>query len=122
MPFDGKPIHRQIGARVHPAAHRRERNAEQLRCEPRTRFCGFREENLHALPPRVRGVVALILVVGQAGVIPELVGELSEVVLETKSLEQTVRSLRQRAAQLGIAREHARRIRSRPASHSLQPG
>ena len=105
--LDGKPIRREIGARVHPTTHRRERDAEELRCEPRTRFSGFREENLNLLPARVRGVVTLILIVVQAGVIPDPVGELSEVVAETKSLQQTFRSLCQRAAQLGIARQHA---------------
>ncbi len=75
--LDGESVYSQRVVGGHPAADRLDRNPQQLRREPRASFGGFREQNLHALPPTVRVVVALILVVRQAGVIPEFVGKLA---------------------------------------------
>ena len=91
--LDGEPIHREIGVCGHPAAHGLERDAQQLGGEPRPGFRRFREQDLHLLPPGVRRVVALVLVVGQPGVIPQLVGQLTEIVVQPKRLEQPLRAL-----------------------------
>ena len=87
----------EIGARFIQPAHRRERATEELRLKPRTRLSGFREENLNLLPRAFRGCVALILIVVQPRVIPDLLRELSEVFPETNAFRQTFRPLRQRA-------------------------
>src|SRR5687768_305107 len=105
--FDRKAIHSEICVCRHPLAYGRQRNDEQLRREPRSGLRGLREENLDLLPPGVRRVVALVLVVRQSRVIPDAIRQLAEIVAQSKRLQQPLRSLCQRAAQLGITGQHA---------------
>jgi hypothetical protein len=95
-----KPIDLQRRVCRHPLPHGLKRNGEQLRRKPGPRLFGFRKQNLHALAPRVGGVVALVLVVGESRVIPELVGKLSEVVVQRKCLQEAIAALRDGAFQL----------------------
>ena len=66
------------GVVVHPLADVGERQLQQLGLEPRRRLLPLGDQQLHALPARVDGVVALILVVLQRRVIPDLVTQLAE--------------------------------------------
>ena len=103
QPLDGEPVHRQVGVGGHPAADGVERNAQQLGSKPRSRLFGFRKEDLHPLAASVGLVVALVLVVIQAGVIPELVGQLSKIIFQQERLQHARRPFSKRAFQLGIA-------------------
>ena len=91
--FDGEPVGRESAVRVHPCPHRRERDNQQFGCKPRPGFGGLREQNLHLLTARVHRVVPLILVVVQAGVVPDSVRKLTEFVPKRECLEQPFRSL-----------------------------
>src|SRR4029453_17613715 len=91
----------------HPLPHGRERQLQQLGPEPRRRLLPFGEQQLHALPARVDGVVALILVVLQQRVIPDLVTQLAELVAILDRAEQQAAALRQRALVLLVGLDAA---------------
>ena len=93
--LDRESVRRQFRVAMHPGPHGRERDAKEFRGEPRARFRGFCKKDLHLLPPRIRGVVTLVLVVVQPRVVPDPVGELAKIVAESKSLQQPLRALLQ---------------------------
>ena len=95
--FDREAVKREVDGLVHPAAHRLQRDLEQLRVEPRLRLPPFREQDLDLLALRVDRVVALILVVLKRRVIPHAMRELSEILRQAERLEEAVRSLRERS-------------------------
>ncbi len=103
--LDRKAINREVRVRAHPRPHRRELDAEQFRREPRPRLSRLREENLDFLPPRVGRIVALILIVVEASVVPEFVRKLAKIILEAKRLQEAVGTLGQRAPDVRIARK-----------------
>jgi hypothetical protein len=107
--LNGEPVHGEVRVPLHPRTDGRQRDTQQLWGEPRPRLGGLREENLHFLPPRVRGVIALILIVGQPGVVPDPVGQLPEIVAELERLQQTIGALRQRARHIPKACARIRR-------------
>ena len=88
--FDRKAVDRELGELRHPLLHRRQRDAEQLGAEPRAHLREPGEQNLHLLPPRVHLVVALILVVLQGHVVPDLVRELSDLVRDLVGGQQAL--------------------------------
>src|SRR5262249_45161850 len=65
---------------------------------------GLRKENLHLLPLRVGLVVALIFVVSQRSEIPDLVGELADVVRQPHRSQQVSAALGQRPLQRCVHR------------------
>ena len=95
--FDCEAVDRELGRLVHPLADAGKRQLQQFRLEPRRGLLPFRDQQLHALAAGVDGVVALILVVLQRRVIPDLVTQLREGVAIAQGAEQLVRTLRQRA-------------------------
>ncbi len=95
--FEHEPVNVQRRAVHHPALHRVERNGEQFRFEPGCGLRRLREQDLDFLPPGVRLVVALILVVAERREVPDFVFELPDVVAELQRSEQGVAALRQRA-------------------------
>ncbi len=88
--FQREAVHGEVRPRVHPRLHGGERNLEQLGVEPGARLAPLREQDLHLLPLRVHGVVALVLVVPQRGVVPDLVFELADRVGRHERRDQRV--------------------------------
>ena len=100
---DGEAVEPQRLERLHPAAHGRVRDREQLRVEPGLGLFPSRKQQLHLLPPRVDGVVALVFVVAQRREIPDAVGELSELLGHAERRDQRLGPLRQRPLERGVA-------------------
>ena len=100
--FEREAIHGKPGIRRHPFLQRRQRNCQHLRIEPRARLPRLGEQNLDLLPPRVDRVVPLILVVHQRRVVPDLVGQLADLIRQRHRGEQLVRAARERPLKRGV--------------------
>ena len=94
--LDREPVEGQVGRLLHPLAHGGQRQAQQLGIEPRGGLPPPGNQQLHALAPRVHGVVALIFVVLQRRVVPHAEGELAQRVAVTECSQQALGPLRQR--------------------------
>jgi hypothetical protein len=105
--LDRETVERQRRIGVHPAAHRFERDLQQLGAEPRLRLLPAREQDLHLLAPRVDRVVALILVVLQRRVVPHSVRELAERLGQAERVEQLRGALSKRPFQRGVLADPA---------------
>ncbi len=97
--LDGEAIDRELGVPRHPLLDGGQRNGEQLRAEPGAHLRELREENLHLLAPGVHLVVALVLVVLQRDEIPDLVGQLADLVRQLVGRQQLIGTLGERALQ-----------------------
>ena len=101
--LDREAVDAQLVVLVHPRADRVERDLQQFRAEPRLGLLPAGEQDLHLLAARVDRVVALVLVVLQRRVVPDAVGELTQLFREPERLEQRLGPLRQRAFQRRVA-------------------
>ena len=97
--LDRESIDSERGIGEHPFLDGRQRRLQQLWIEPGCRLRPSRQQRLDLLTPGVDGVVALVLVVAERGVVVDLVGELPEVVAGLHRRDQLGRSLCQRPAQ-----------------------
>ncbi len=103
--LDRKAVDRQLGVRGHPLLNGRQRNAQQLRIEPRRRLAALREQNLHLLAFGVDFVVALVLVVLQRREVPDQVFELADLVGEHERAQGACRGRSPACPQRGVLRD-----------------
>ncbi len=97
--LDRKSVQPQGLGLVHPPAHGRQRNLQELRVEPGFGLLPAGEQNLDLLSLRVDAVVALILVVAQRREIPDAIGQLSQGFGQPEGIEQPAGTLGKRALQ-----------------------
>ncbi len=118
--LDHEAVDGQRRRLVQPGTERGEWNPQDLRVEPRGRLLPPGHEQLHLLPAGVDGVVALILVVLQRRVVPDLVGELSQPVAVLEGLLQDVGPLGQPALVARVPGDG--RVQLREARFPVLPG
>ena len=100
--LEREAVEGEIGVVRHPLLDGRQRDAQQLGIEPGGGLARLREQNLDLLTARVDLIVALIFVVLERCVIPDLIRELTDVVRQLHRREQGVGTLRERALERRI--------------------